>query len=271
MQARIRDRRGGRDARRTQHLPLRHARRAAVEPRTSQGRARAVRLRGLRRHRSCSTPPLRSDGDYGVTVSVNNATEAAQLLGSEVTIWGVPGDASHDQSRGWTCVDGGVWSDDKPCEPEHPAQPASVPDAADVVYGPVGHDGRRSFLAGEVARRANRVKSSRWKAARPNTGCPVWKAVIGCRSVRRSVWKAKSMKRARRPALKVDVHVPQQSTLEAGALAEADVQSHERDAARRGAVEPVLRERAAGVLASSRSVSKVPPGWIRCRRVRRSR
>ena len=33
---------------------------------------------------------LRSSGDYGVTVTVNNAPQAAQLLASEVTIWGVP-------------------------------------------------------------------------------------------------------------------------------------------------------------------------------------
>jgi hypothetical protein len=60
---------------------------------------------------------LRSGGDYGVSVSVNESPESAQLLSSEVTIWGTPGQASHDQSRGWACLLGGVYfNDEVPCE-----------------------------------------------------------------------------------------------------------------------------------------------------------
>lgn len=47
---------------------------------------------------------VRTGGDYGVTVTVENITEAAQLLSSSVTLWGQPGEASHDQSRGWACL-----------------------------------------------------------------------------------------------------------------------------------------------------------------------
>lgn len=47
---------------------------------------------------------LRSDGDYGVTVETNNITQTAALLASTVTVWGVPGDPSHNQQRGWTCL-----------------------------------------------------------------------------------------------------------------------------------------------------------------------
>ncbi len=54
---------------------------------------------------------LRSNGDYGVSVSVSNVPETVQLLSSEVTIWGVPGEASHDQQRGWACVDGGEYAE----------------------------------------------------------------------------------------------------------------------------------------------------------------
>ncbi len=46
--------------------------------------------------------------DYAVIASVKNASELAGLLSSQVTLWGVPGDPSHNQSRGWECVEGGV-------------------------------------------------------------------------------------------------------------------------------------------------------------------
>ncbi len=47
---------------------------------------------------------VRTGGGYGVTVSVNNTTETAAILGVRVTLWGVPGDPRHNQSRGWGCL-----------------------------------------------------------------------------------------------------------------------------------------------------------------------
>jgi hypothetical protein len=47
---------------------------------------------------------VRTGGDYGVTVSVDNIFQGAALLGSQVTFWGVPGDSRHDSARGWQCV-----------------------------------------------------------------------------------------------------------------------------------------------------------------------
>ena len=56
-------------------------------------------------------------GDYGVEVSVTQTTQLAQLLGSEVTLWGVPGDERHDRARGWPCVSGGFWINyQEPCQ-----------------------------------------------------------------------------------------------------------------------------------------------------------
>ncbi|MGN6201005.1 MAG: hypothetical protein ACTHNY_01180 [Solirubrobacterales bacterium] len=40
---------------------------------------------------------------YRVVARVKNATEVAQLISSTVTIWGTPGDPSHDGERGWAC------------------------------------------------------------------------------------------------------------------------------------------------------------------------
>ena len=53
---------------------------------------------------------VRSGGDYGVVVSVNNINTQLQLLGSQVTLWGAPSSSSHDQSRGYQCIRGGFWS-----------------------------------------------------------------------------------------------------------------------------------------------------------------
>jgi hypothetical protein len=47
---------------------------------------------------------VRTGGDYGVTATVNNVTETANFLSESLTIWGSPGAASHDASRGWGCL-----------------------------------------------------------------------------------------------------------------------------------------------------------------------
>ena len=42
---------------------------------------------------------LRSDGDYGLTAAFRNISEGLTLIGSEVELWGVPADPSHDSAR----------------------------------------------------------------------------------------------------------------------------------------------------------------------------
>jgi hypothetical protein len=39
-------------------------------------------------------------GDYGATATVSNITEVANFLSETLTIWGVPGESIHDESRG---------------------------------------------------------------------------------------------------------------------------------------------------------------------------
>jgi hypothetical protein len=51
-------------------------------------------------------PSVRSAGDYGLTISSTNITQASSLLGVQLTLWGVPGDSAHDASRGWECIRG---------------------------------------------------------------------------------------------------------------------------------------------------------------------
>ena len=116
---------------------------------------------------------MRTGGDYGVTASVENATQVAGLLSSQVTLWGVPGDPRHDQSRGWECVDGGVYASEvgKPCPtssalPQEAfltlptscaANPSSEPLSSSVRNGLLGAAGELRIAP------AKRVVRSSWR------------------------------------------------------------------------------------------------------------
>jgi len=86
---------------------------------------------------------VRTGSDYGITASVRNIPQVEQVWASTVTIWGVPGESSHDPYRG-TCLSGtarrgkgepgeGLWAANEPyveevsngkaCPAEVPAQP----------------------------------------------------------------------------------------------------------------------------------------------------
>jgi hypothetical protein len=52
---------------------------------------------------------LPAGGEYAAEVSTTETSQAAQLLSSLVTIWGAPGDARHNSSRGWECLEGGLF------------------------------------------------------------------------------------------------------------------------------------------------------------------
>jgi hypothetical protein len=59
----------------------------------------------------------RPDGSYGVTVSSIDAPQAAGLLNTTITIWGNPADASHDNARGWGCLQLARGGSGLPCSP----------------------------------------------------------------------------------------------------------------------------------------------------------
>ncbi len=48
---------------------------------------------------------VRTGGDYGIVVSVNNISQVFPFSGSQVTFWGTPQDPRHDSVRGWGCLD----------------------------------------------------------------------------------------------------------------------------------------------------------------------
>jgi hypothetical protein len=64
---------------------------------------------------------VRSEGDYGLTAEVRDASSVARLLGLETTFWGVPADKSHDEER---CTPGEVALG---CTSSPPRPPGSRP------------------------------------------------------------------------------------------------------------------------------------------------
>jgi hypothetical protein len=65
--------------------------------------------------------------DYGVTVNVSNTTELVNFVTSTVTFWGAPGEASHDESRGFGCIREGKYQNPQfptlSCVPSTEASP----------------------------------------------------------------------------------------------------------------------------------------------------
>ncbi len=168
---------------------------------------------------------VRSGKDYAVVASVKDATQVAGLLSSQVTLWGVPGDPRHNSARGWECVAGGAFEKQikKPCpttsgESEQPfltlpsacaQNPQSEPVISTTEADSWANPG--SFLGAEYA----------WMNAAGQLlgfeGCGElpFSPEIDVRTEQHSA--------ATPTGFSVDVKVPQQSTLEAGKLAEADV------------------------------------------------
>jgi hypothetical protein len=68
---------------------------------------------------------VRTGGDYGVIVSINKISEVTELLASQVTFWGDPGDPRHNEQRGWNCGSIGTLFGHGPCEALN--EPSSQP------------------------------------------------------------------------------------------------------------------------------------------------
>ena len=65
--------------------------------------------------------------DYGVTVDVPNTTELVSFLAATNVFWGAPAAASHDNARGWGCINGEKYlhegSTSQPCQPSNNPRP----------------------------------------------------------------------------------------------------------------------------------------------------
>ncbi len=168
---------------------------------------------------------VRSGKDYGVVASVKNATEVAGLLSSQVIFWGVPGDPRHDNARGWECVAGGFFHNQvgKTCPatttlPQNPFLRLPTSCAANPATEPI-------LFSTETASWANPTTllgaEYTWMTTE---GTPL--GFQGCAALpfTPQITVTPQEHSASTPtALSVDVKVPQETTLEAGALAESDL------------------------------------------------
>jgi hypothetical protein len=158
---------------------------------------------------------VRTGGDYGVTVSVNNITELTSFISNQLTFWGVPGDPIHNQSRGWECIDDGLFVGSKlpQCEAEGESSPPPFITLPTSCTGAL----QTTFSADS------------W-AAQGSFTVPVEPlfepAMDGCNRLpfEPSISVAPDGQAGSTPTgLTVGVHVPQQSSLNGKGLAQANV------------------------------------------------
>lgn len=160
---------------------------------------------------------VRTGSDYGVTVSVDNISQDATLLDSSVTFWGVPGAASHDNSRGWSCVDDegwqGVLPSVPPCTPSGEKSPPPLLSMPTSCTGPLAAPVEFDSWQDEGA-----FATQQLFAPMP--------AMDGCNRLpfEPSIAVASDLPDASSPSgLTVGIHLPQELVVEGEAIAESTV------------------------------------------------
>jgi uncharacterized repeat protein (TIGR01451 family) len=161
---------------------------------------------------------VRTGSDYAVEVSVANASQAVGVLATQLSFWGVPADPRHDAARGWECIDAGRYAEDvrTPCKSLADASPKpflTLPAGCSTIpTTTVTGDSWPHGTGGEVSRlRA----SYQLPAAFDHCDLLAFDPLV---SVTPDTHAASTP-----VGLTVKVRVPQDTTLSAGGLAEADV------------------------------------------------
>ena len=175
---------------------------------------------------------VRTDEDYGVTVSVNNASAAAQVLGATVSFWGDPSSEQHDGARGWACLRGGIERN-----PGETCTPPSHRSDTALLTLPTSCEGELRTLMEGDAWTGQRL-SAEYTLQNPD-GDPL-QALTGCQSAairaftrsaarttgrKHRIGAADDDRGAPPPALDVAVKVAQQGTIGETGPGDADVRS----------------------------------------------
>ena len=167
---------------------------------------------------------LETGGQYGVTVSVHDLSESIGVLSSRVTFWGVPEEASHNEARGWGCLG---WLET--CVKQE------VPKPAPYLTLPTSCTGRPTTSVaveswpheeenGEVRVRSTdeNPENAEYRFPTSLTGCELLSFSAPGATPTLSV-EPETEEADTPTGLKVDVHVPQEASLETGKLAEPAV------------------------------------------------
>jgi hypothetical protein len=157
---------------------------------------------------------VRTGSDYGVTVSSSNITQIAGFLSAQVTIWGVPGDSRHDNARGWGCLAATRGTPRQgncnASEEQHPPAFLSLPTSCTgPLHTSVFGDSWQQSLSPD---------------AFPKLAEYEMPALDGCNRLpfNPSIRVTPDGNAGSTPTgLNVDVHIPQEETLNANGLAEA--------------------------------------------------
>jgi hypothetical protein len=168
---------------------------------------------------------VRTGGDYGVTVSVRNITQAASLIATQVTFWGVPGDHRHDQERGWACLAEGAEEDEEhpnPCQKpvaESPQPFLTLPTKCGELF-------QTSVAANAWPNKANPLGATDTGEFTLANSAGDALALSGCNRLPfdPSIEVAPDSRQGSTPTgLKVDVRVPQEDNRNPNGLASASV------------------------------------------------
>jgi uncharacterized repeat protein (TIGR01451 family) len=164
------------------------------------------------------TTSVRTGGDYGITVSSINISHEIEFLSNEVTFWGVPGDASHNSSRGQGCLareyENAFGKIGAICpEIEEEANPVPLLSMPTACTGPL-----QTSIEADSWQEPHNVESLASTAPLP--------ALDGCNHLpfEPSLRVTPDGTAGSTPTgLNVDVHVNQEAVLNATSLADADV------------------------------------------------
>jgi hypothetical protein len=164
---------------------------------------------------------VRTGSDYGVTVSSTDISQVSSVIESSVTFWGTPAEKIHNISRGWTCVNNYYFpeSEDIPeesCEGEASPKPfLTLP----------------TSCAGSLQ---SSVEVDSWNEPKPEgdgqTTDASMQGLDGCNQLpfQASIEAAPDVESASSPTgLKVNVHVPQETTLNPEGTSGSDVKDIE--------------------------------------------
>jgi hypothetical protein len=160
---------------------------------------------------------VRTGGDYGVTVSVDNIPQTGSILNSIVTFWGAPGDPRHNISRGAQCLREAREHEtpEKPCVPSEETRPAPFLTLPTSCTGPLQAGGEAdSWLEPKLAGQGLQF-----------AGTPM-PALDGCNRLpfTPSIKLTPTSSAASSPTgANIAVHVPQEGLLATNGLAESNV------------------------------------------------